>query len=54
LVLSLRKSAGTIPDLIDVARTSKHPSARKAAIFWLGQSGDRRVVDLYAELLGIK
>jgi hypothetical protein len=53
-VLSQRKDAQTIPDLIDVARTSKRPSTRKAAIFWLGQSGDRRVPDVYAELLGLK
>lgn len=39
-------------ELMDVARSSKHASARRDAIFWLGQTGDvNAVADLYAELL---
>jgi HEAT repeat protein len=40
--------------LIDLARTAKNPSVRRAAIFWLGQTGDARVIDVYAELLQIQ
>jgi CubicO group peptidase (beta-lactamase class C family) len=40
--------------LIDLSRHAKYPSARKAAIFWLGQSGDPRAADVYAELLGVR
>jgi hypothetical protein len=53
-VLSQRPKAESVPELIDLARTSRHPAARKAAIFWLGQSGDMRAADVYAELLGIR
>jgi hypothetical protein len=53
-VLSQRPKAEGIPALIDVARTSSHPSARKTALYWLGQSGDPRAVDVYAELLGVR
>jgi HEAT repeat protein len=51
-VLTQRKSPETVGELIDLSRTAKHPSVRKAAIFWLGQSGDARAADVYAELLG--
>jgi len=53
-VLSQRPKTEGVPALIDVAKTSTHPSARKAAIYWLGQSGDPRAIDVYAELLGIR
>ena len=53
-VLSQRPKAEGVPALIDVARTSSHPSARKTALYWLGQSGDPRAVDVYAELLGLR
>jgi HEAT repeats len=53
-VLSQRRKSESVPELIDLARHAKHPAARKAAIFWLGQSGDPRAVDVYAELLGLK
>jgi hypothetical protein len=52
--LSQRPKGESVPDLIDVARTTRSAAARKAAIFWLSQSGDRRAADLYAELLGIR
>ena len=51
-VLSQRRKSESVPELIDLAKNAKHPAARKAAIFWLGQSGDPRAVDVYAELLG--
>jgi hypothetical protein len=53
-VLTQRPKSEGIPALIDVAKTAAHPSARKAAIYWLGQSGDPRAADVYAELLGLK
>lgn len=53
-VLTQRPQAEGVPALIDVARTSSHPSARKAAIYWLGQSGDPRAIDVYADLLGLR
>jgi hypothetical protein len=42
------------PRLIEVARTSKNPVVRSQAIFWLGQTGDPRIADLFAELLGLR
>lgn len=42
-----------VPALIRVARSSgATPSARGKALFWLGQSGDPRALDLFAEILG--
>jgi HEAT repeat protein len=52
--LSQRPKGESVPELIELARSAKHPSARRRAIFWLGQSGDRRAADVYAELLGLK
>ena len=53
-VLSQRPKSESVPELIDLARTAKNPVVRKTAIFWLGQSGDPRAADVYAELLGIR
>jgi hypothetical protein len=50
-VLSQRPKTESVPELIELARSSKHPSARRSAIFWLGQTGDPRAVDVFAELL---
>jgi hypothetical protein len=52
--LSQRPRTESVPDLIDLARSAKHPSARRAAIFWLGQTGDSRAADVFAELLGLR
>jgi hypothetical protein len=49
--LSQRPKGESVPELIDLARTSKYPAARRAAIFWLGQTGDARAADVYADLL---
>lgn len=43
-----------VPKLLDVARTSKRAPVRKQAIFWLGQTGDPRATELFAELLGLR
>ncbi len=50
-VLSQRPKSESVPELIDLARSAKHPVARREAIFWLGQTGDVRAADVYAELL---
>ena len=49
--LSQRPREEGIPALIAVARTNKDPEIRKKALFWLGQSGDKRAIDLFEELL---
>jgi HEAT repeat protein len=50
-VLSQRPKTESVPDLIELARGAKSPAARRSAIFWLGQTGDPRAVDVFAELL---
>jgi len=50
-VLSQRPKSESVPELIDLAKHAKYPSVRRSAIFWLGQSGDPRAADTYAELL---
>ena len=46
----LPKDAG-VPLMIDVARKNKNPAVRKQAMFWLGQSGDRRALRFFEEIL---
>jgi hypothetical protein len=53
-VLSQRPRTESVPALIDVVRTTSHASAKRSAIFWLGQSGDPRAADVFAELLGLR
>jgi hypothetical protein len=53
-VLTQRPKTESVPQLIELARSAKHPSARKTAIYWLGQTDDARAVDVYAELLGLR
>jgi HEAT repeat protein len=53
-VLSQRPKGESVPELIDLAKHGKYPSVRRSAIFWLGQTGDPRAVDTYAELLAGK
>ena len=52
--LSQRPKAESVPALMDVARTATHASAKRSAIFWLGQTGDPRAADVFAELLGLR
>jgi hypothetical protein len=52
--LSQGQRSESVTDLIEIARSAKHPSARRAAIFWLGQTGDPRAADVYADLLGLR
>jgi len=49
--LSQRPKEEGVPALIRVVKTNKDPDMRKKALFWLGQSGDPRALDLIEELL---
>ena len=49
--LSQRPREEGIPALIAIAKTNKDPEIRKKALFWLGQSGDPRALDLFEEIL---
>jgi len=49
--LSQRPRDQGIPALIAIAKTNKDPEIRKKAMFWLGQSGDPRALDLFEEIL---
>jgi hypothetical protein len=49
--LSQRPADEGIPVLLDVARTHRDPGVRRAALFWLAQSGDARALALFEELL---
>ena len=49
--LSQQPKEVAIPRLLEVARRNAHPAARAQALFWLGQSGDPRAVDLFEEIL---
>lgn len=46
----LRRDEG-IPQLLDVARNNPNWRVRSAALFWLGQSGDPRAIDLFESVL---
>jgi len=52
--ISQRNRSESVPTLMELARSSPHPEVRKAAIYWLGQTGDPRAVGVYAELLGLR
>ncbi len=49
--LSQRRNGEAVPALLQVARNNKDPEVRKAALFWLGQSGDPRATDLFEQIL---
>ena len=53
-VLSQRPRGESVPELADLALHAKYPAARRAAIFWLGQTGADRAADVYAELLDLR
>ena len=46
-----RRNGEAVPALLQVARNNKDPEVRKAALFWLGQSGDPRATDLFEQIL---
>ena len=50
-VLSQLPREEGIPQLIDVARSNRSLRVRSQALFWLGQSGDPRAIDLFESVL---
>lgn len=52
--LSQRPKDEGVPVLINLVRTHRDPAIRRKALFWLGQSGDKRALDLIEELLAKK
>ena len=50
-VMSQLRGEEGVDDLIRVVRTNRDPRVRANAIFWLGQSGDRRAIDVFEEIL---
>jgi hypothetical protein len=49
--LSQLQGNSGVPQLVTVARTNRDPEVRRAALFWLGQSGDPRGLAVFEELL---
>jgi HEAT repeat protein len=49
--ISRRPKEEAIPTLIRLAKTHAKPEIRKQALFWLGQSGDERALELFKEIL---
>jgi HEAT repeat protein len=49
-ISQLPKDEG-VPKLIALARTHRDREVRKQAMFWLGQSGDERALEFFAEVL---
>jgi HEAT repeat protein len=49
--LSQRPPEESVPALIRIATTNHDPDIRKKALFWLGQSGDPRAIDLFEQIL---
>ena len=51
LVRQRTKPDDCIPELLDIARRNAHRDSRVAALYQLGQTSDRRAIDLFAEML---
>jgi len=49
--LSQRPAAESVPILMDLARTAPQAKTRRAAVFWLAQSRDPRVLEFFEEVL---
>jgi len=49
--LSQRRREESVPFLIQVAKNNKDPEVRRSALFWLGQTGDPRAVDVFEQIL---
>jgi hypothetical protein len=50
-VVSQRRDDESLAKLMDIARHDRDAQIRKQAMFWLGQSNDRRVVKFFRDLL---
>jgi hypothetical protein len=49
--LSQRPRDEGVPALIQIAKSNSDPALRKKALFWLGESGDPRAIDVFEEIL---
>jgi HEAT repeat protein len=49
--LSQHRSGESVSALIQVARNNRNPEVRRSALFWLGQSGDPRALDVFEQIL---
>jgi HEAT repeat protein len=49
--ISQRRKDEAVPLLIKIAKTHPRAEVRKQAIFWLGQTGDARALELFKEIL---
>jgi hypothetical protein len=49
--LTQSKQPDAIPAIIRIAREDKAQQVRKKAMFWLGQSRDRRALDFLEQVL---
>lgn len=49
--LSQQPRESSVPRLIEIVRTSTRPVVRAQALFWLGQSGDPRALELFEDIL---
>src|SRR5918992_1533026 len=50
-VVSQLPRSESVPQLIEIARTNRDWRVRSKALFWLGQSGDPRAIDLFESVL---
>ncbi len=50
-VLSQLRNREGVPALLDIARSNPDRHVRSQALFWLGQSGDPRALDLFESIL---
>jgi HEAT repeat protein len=49
--LSQQPRETAVPQLIEIVQHSTRPAVRAQALFWLGQSGDPRAIDVFEEIL---
>jgi HEAT repeat protein len=49
--LSQRPHDEGVPALIQIATSHHDPEIRRKALFWLGQSGDPRAIDVFERIL---
>ena len=49
--LSQQQKEVAVPQLIELVRHNSHRAVRAQALFWLGQSGDSRAIDLFDDIL---
>ncbi len=50
-VLSQLPRDEAVPGLLEIARTNRNWRVRSQALFWLGQSGDPRAIELFEQVL---